>query len=212
MYFEAVSQMDSQTHMRRTVSFWPIFFIHWGGNEHVSGEQWILNCVNTGGGRSQEDHPTVTALCGRGDLPINCGCVCVYTQLLSSVWPFPTPWTTAAAFILSMGFPGLESWSGCHLLLQGMSDPFRPHGPWPPCASCPWDFPGGNTRVGAISSSRGSSRPRDQTWVPCIGSWVLHHWATWEALISWEWSPWGSIASWLPLGLSWGMRRVCLTA
>ena len=34
----------------------------------------------------------------------------------------------------------------------------------------------------AISSSRGSSQPRDGTWVPCIGRWVLYHWATWEAL------------------------------
>ena len=35
-----------------------------------------------------------------------------------------------------------------------------------------------------ISSSRGSSWPRDWTHVSCvscIGMWVLHHWATWEA-------------------------------
>ena len=32
----------------------------------------------------------------------------------------------------------------------------------------------------AISSSRGSSRPRDQTCVSCIGREVLDHWATWE--------------------------------
>ena len=37
----------------------------------------------------------------------------------------------------------------------------------------------------AISSSRGSSWPRDQTHVPCvscIGRQVLYHWGTWEAL------------------------------
>ena len=37
----------------------------------------------------------------------------------------------------------------------------------------------------AISSSRGSSRPRDQTHVSCvscIGRWVLYHWATWGSL------------------------------
>ena len=110
-----------------------------------------------GGGRSQEDHPTVTALCGRGDLPINCGgvCVCVHSTAKlcltlsdpmdhsrrvhlvhgisragilewvpslppGDVWPFPTPWTIAAMCILSMGFPGREYWSGCHLLLQGI--------------------------------------------------------------------------------------------
>ena len=33
----------------------------------------------------------------------------------------------------------------------------------------------------AISFSRGSSQPRDQTIVSCIGSWVLYYWATWEA-------------------------------
>ena len=37
----------------------------------------------------------------------------------------------------------------------------------------------------AISFSRGSSQPRDQTWVSsfsCIGRQVLYHWATCEAL------------------------------
>ena len=37
----------------------------------------------------------------------------------------------------------------------------------------------------AISSSRGSSRPRDQTWVSCDSRnsrRILYHWATWEAL------------------------------
>ena len=33
-----------------------------------------------------------------------------------------------------------------------------------------------------ISSSRGSSQPRDQTHISCIGRWVLYHWATREAL------------------------------
>ena len=34
----------------------------------------------------------------------------------------------------------------------------------------------------AISFSRGSSRPRDQTCVSCIGRQVLYHWATGETL------------------------------
>ena len=34
----------------------------------------------------------------------------------------------------------------------------------------------------AISFSRRSSRPRDQTCISCIGSWILNHWAIWEAL------------------------------
>ena len=33
----------------------------------------------------------------------------------------------------------------------------------------------------AISSSRGSPSPRDQTHVSCIGRWILHHCVTWGA-------------------------------
>ena len=37
----------------------------------------------------------------------------------------------------------------------------------------------------AISPSRGSSQPRDRTWVSCMGllhcRWILYHWATREA-------------------------------
>ena len=44
----------------------------------------------------------------------------------------------------------------------------------------------------AISSSRGSSWPRDQnciSCVSCIGRQTLYHWATWEAHIqSWPWN------------------------
>ena len=35
-----------------------------------------------------------------------------------------------------------------------------------------------------ISFSRGSSRPRDQTCVSCIGMQILYCWATWEAYIT----------------------------
>ena len=35
----------------------------------------------------------------------------------------------------------------------------------------------------AISFSRGSSQPKDQTHVFCIGRQFLYHWATWEAQI-----------------------------
>ena len=34
---------------------------------------------------------------------------------------------------------------------------------------CPWDSPGKNTWVAAILSSRGSSQPRNQTWVCIVG-------------------------------------------
>ena len=63
---------------------------------------------------------------------------------------------------------------------------------------CPMDYsPPGSSVHGilqarilkwvVISSSRGSSRPRDRTHVSCvscIGRWILYHWATWEALVS----------------------------
>ena len=32
----------------------------------------------------------------------------------------------------------------------------------------------------AISYSRGTFPPRDQTCVSCIGRWILYHWETWE--------------------------------
>ena len=39
----------------------------------------------------------------------------------------------------------------------------------------------------AISFSRESSWPRDQTqvsWISCFGRWIHYHWATWEASVS----------------------------
>ena len=44
---------------------------------------------------------------------------------------------------------------------------------------CPWDFPGKNTGVGCHFSG-GSSRPRDQTCISCIGRHILHPCAPWE--------------------------------
>ena len=44
----------------------------------------------------------------------------------------------------------------------------------------------------AISSTKGSSQPRDLTWVSSIARQILHHWTTWEAshwvavLIKWD--------------------------
>ena len=35
----------------------------------------------------------------------------------------------------------------------------------------------------AISHSKGSSQPRDQTGVSCIGRRILYPWATWEATV-----------------------------
>ena len=41
-----------------------------------------------------------------------CVCVCTYTQLLSHIWLFGTPWTVAHQAPLSMRFPRQEYWSG----------------------------------------------------------------------------------------------------
>ena len=41
----------------------------------------------------------------------------------------------------------------------------------------------------AISSFRGSSQPRDRTWVFSIGRWFLYHWAIWEAIYIYIYSP-----------------------
>ena len=53
-----------------------------------------------------------------------------------------------------------------------VSDSLWPH-------VCPQNFPGKSTGVVAISSSRGSSPPRDQTWVSCIAGRLYINWATW---------------------------------
>ena len=63
---------------------------------------------------------------------------------------------------------------------SAVSDSLWPHGLQPTRLLCPWDSPGKKTWV-AISFSRGSFRPRDWTWVACIGRWVLYHWASWGA-------------------------------
>ena len=57
-----------------------------------------------------------------------------------------------------------------------MSDSFAI--PWTAKLLCPWDFPG--KRI-AISFSRGSSQPRDRTWVSCSTGRFFTIWATREA-------------------------------
>ena len=53
----------------------------------------------------------------------------------------------------------------------------------------------------AISFSRGSSQPRAQTHVSCIGRQILHHWVTREALIQNYWIKSNCIFSVLPYPL-----------
>ena len=49
-----------------------------------------------------------------------------------------------------------------------MSDCLQPRGLQPMRLLCSWDFPGKNTEWVAISFSRGSSPPKDQTHHSCI--------------------------------------------
>ena len=62
----------------------------------------------------------------------------------------------------------------------------QPHGLQPTRLLCPGDYPGKNKWV-AISYSRGSTWPRDWTWVSCvscIGRRTLYQCGTWKALDS----------------------------
>ena len=70
---------------------------------------------------------------------------------------------------------------GAHELCAQSSPALRPHRLEPARLLCPWDPPGENTAVGAISPSWGSSRPGDRAWASCIGRRVLHHRAAREA-------------------------------
>ena len=50
----------------------------------------------------------------------------------------------------------------------------------PPSSYVHGIFQAGILEEVAISSSRGSSQPRDQTHISCINRWILYHWATWK--------------------------------
>ena len=77
-------------------------------------------------------------------------------------------------------------WDCCHLVSKLCLTLLRP--PWQD-----FSLPGSSVhgilqarilKWVAISFSRGSSRPRDWTWVSCSGRRILYCWATWEA---YEW-------------------------
>ena len=80
--------------------------------------------------------------------------------------------------------PTSLSFLSCECVCSVVSDSLRLHGPWPTCLLCPWDFPGKKTGVGSLPSSKGSSRPRDQTHISCMSctGWrIPYHCATWKA-------------------------------
>ena len=98
-----------------------------------------------------------------------------------------------------------------HSLASIMSNSLRPHG-----LCLPGTFVCGISQAGilewvAISSSRGSSQPREWThvsWVFCIGRWVLYHCATCEAQFSLTLLVTGSKI--LQIWNSFGFRRFLL--
>ena len=69
-----------------------------------------------------------------------------------------------------------------------MSDSLRPHGLLPTRLFCPWNSSGKNTGVGSHPFSRGSSRPRDQTWVSHIAGGFFSIWAIRESHQHLHWS------------------------
>ena len=99
----------------------------------------------------------------------------------------------------------------CGVLLfrcSAMSDSFVT--PWSVARQAP--LPMGFLRQeylsGTISSFRGSSQTRDQTWVSCISRLIFYHWATRKTLIGVVHIFQNSLLSaeiWLPLG-KWDMR------
>ena len=100
-------------------------------------------------------------------------------MLLSGIWFFATHALQPARF---MGFSRQEHWSELPFpspeeCCSVVSDSLRPMPCSPPGS---WDSPGKNTGV-AISFSRGSSWPRDQTRVSCIAGWFFTLWAIREA-------------------------------
>ena len=56
----------------------------------------------------------------------------------------------------------------CMLSHSVMSNSLRPHGLKPARLFCPWDFSGKITGGVAISSSRGTSQPRDQAHISVL--------------------------------------------
>ena len=76
-------------------------------------------------------------------------------------------------------------WCMCVLVAQSYRTLCDPMDYNPPGSSIHGIFPARILEWVAISYSRVSSRPRDQTHISCIlciGRWILYHWTTWEAL------------------------------
>lgn len=94
-------------------------------------------------------------------------------------WFLYLPWQPT--WILAPGmslFFSLNLISCCCLVAKSCQTLLRPH-VYLARLLCLSDFPGKNIRVGCPFPLPGkSSPPGDQTCLPCIGIWVLYHWAT----------------------------------
>ena len=115
----------------------------------------------------------------------------VTVKSLSRVRLLATPWTAAYQAPLSMGFSRQEYWSGLPLLSPDSHPSLTLDLRAKLLSSClttcePMDCSSSASSVHgilqarileyvAIFSSRGSSQPRDQTHVSCIGRQVLYH-------------------------------------
>ena len=119
----------------------------------------------------------------------SCSCSCMWLPRETLDIPFIHkgsswyPYLCLRVFMLSHSsciqlFETLWTGSSVHGILQArilevrcspVSDSLWPHGLWPTRLIHPWGFPGKNKGVGcqwvAISSSGGSSQPRDWTWI-----------------------------------------------
>ena len=102
--------------------------------------------------------------------------------------------------LLGATFPGLRGkellvlWQDCHVpsgtcvgicvrersVTQPCPTPCNTMECSPPDSSVHGIFQARTLEWVAISFSRGSSQPRDQTCISCIGRWILYHCVTWE--------------------------------
>ena len=69
----------------------------------------------------------------------------------------------------------------CVLSHSPMSNSFQPYRPHPARLLYPWDIPGKDTGLGCHFFLQGMFQTQKLNLWPCIGRWILYHWATWEA-------------------------------
>ena len=102
--------------------------------------------------------------------------------------PLVTPWTVARQALLSMEFSRQEYWSGLPMPSPGdLPDPGVNLGfPTLQADSLPSESPGSTRMLKWVTYCfcRGSSWPRDQTWVSCMAGRFFPVWAIRETLLA----------------------------